>query len=174
MKLNVWMIVRDHLRTLYNARTGRLSVVDGLFFYGLPLMTAAAAFKLDFSVSVDAYNVSITFFGIFIALLLNIQVAIFAVFQRQRKKPDDARLAEIQKGEIEARRLLLREANSNLSYLTLVSCVALVTFLVSYVFEWKDGFAAAIGVFLYGHFISTLIMIVKRFHALFQSEYAAD
>ncbi|QDH74990.1 hypothetical protein FKQ52_09375 [Brevundimonas sp. M20] len=117
------------------------------------------------------YNVSITFFGIFIALLLNVQVAVFGIFQRKWEKPEDENLAEIQKSKLEQRRSLLGELNSNLSYLILISCFSLVTFLVFFVFPFRGSFSSVISCVLYGHFVLTLMMSVKRAHTLFQMEY---
>lgn len=119
----------------------------------------------------DVYNVSITFFGIFLALLLNLQVAIFAIFQRKWALPEDVRLREIQKGELRDRRKLLSELNANISYLTIVSCISLATMLIFYVRQMVSGWQPALTAALYAHFLLTLLMIIKRSHALFQKEY---
>lgn len=171
MKIDFRPIVRDHIATLHVAGDGRVAAADIALFFGLPVGLGGLAFALAFSVQTDAYNVSITFFGIFIALLLNIQVAIFSIFQRKWDVPTDKRLADIQKDTLKARRHLLSELNSNISYLTLVCFVALVAFLIFFVFGWTKGVAPAIGIFLYAHFMTTLLMVIKRAHALFQREY---
>lgn len=171
MKINVASIVRDHWATLYDAQSTRTNFVDVIVFYALPIAAGAAAYALCFKVKPEGYNVSITFFGIFLALLLNIQVAIFAIFQRKWDAPSDKRQADAQKVELEDRRTLLGELNSNISYLTIVSCVALIAFLIFYVAELKEGIGPAVAVALYSHFILTFVMIVKRSHALFQKEY---
>ena len=69
------------------------------------------------------------------------------------------------------RRKLLEELNANLSYLVLFCCFSLIVVLISYIFEWKTGIAPAICSAIYLHFLMTLVMIVKRAHALFQKEY---
>jgi ABC-type multidrug transport system permease subunit len=171
MKVNVIGIVRDHLSTLRDARSNRMDYGDVLIFYGVPIASAAAAYFLKFSLKTDAYNVSITFFGIFLALLLNIQVAIFSIFQRKWVEPVDKRLAEKQKAVLEERRSLLGELNSNISYLTVVSSVALVSIFVFFVAGWTSGAGPAVVLALYSHFMLTFIMIIKRAHALFQKEY---
>lgn len=112
------------------------------------------------------------FFGIFVALLLNIQVAMFSIFQRKWSVPPDQRQANALAIENDIRRKLLSELNSNISYLMLVSCVALIFFLVFHVLQMKAGFAPAFALGLYSHFILTFVMIIKRAHALFQKEYA--
>ncbi|MDX5986052.1 hypothetical protein [Sphingomonas echinoides] len=171
MKINPSFIVRDHLGTLHKAGSTRLDTWDMVTFYGVPIACAIGAFAKGFAVTNDSYNVSITFFGIFLALLLNIQVAIFSIFQRKWDVPTDKRLAEIQRKTMAARRELLGELNANISYLTFVSCIGLAAVLIFYVEKWLTGVAPAVAVFLYAHFLLTFVMIVKRSHALFQKEY---
>lgn len=129
------------------------------------------SYFLNLRLDKDVYNVSITFFGIFLALLLNLQVAIFAIFQRKWALPEDERLREIQKGELRDRRQLLSELNANISYLTIVSCISLTTMLIFYVRQMVSGWQPALTAALYAHFLLTLLMIIKRSHALFQKEY---
>lgn len=171
MKLDVQSIVRDHWRTLTKGQSATASLTDFLTFLGLPLIAAIVAGQHGLELKIDAYNVSVTFFGIFIALLLNIQVAIFAIFQRKWTVSDDPIEAKIQQGVVDVRRQLLGELNANISYLVLVCCTALFVSLCAYVAEWKQGFVPAAIAFLYGHFLLTLLMVVKRSHAVFQQEY---
>ncbi len=171
MKVNVASIIKDHWATLYDARTNRADYKDIVLFYVLPITAATTAFIMGISVKLDAYNVSITFFGIFVALLLNIQVALFSIFQRRWTPPTDRRQAEIQSEAFMARQRLLGELNSNISYLIVVSVIALVSVFTFFVEEWRTGLAPAFLVLLYLHFLLTFIMIVKRSHALFQKEY---
>lgn len=173
MKIDIRYIIRDHLRTLRNAETKRVSVFDILLFYVLPIVLAGSAwwYSIDLK-KVDAYNVSITFFGIFIALLLNLQVAIFAILQRKWEPSADDRMQLYHDEKFENRQVLLGELNANLSYLILVCCTALFAALIFFVREWNAGFGPAAMILLYAHFLFTLVMIVKRSHALFQSEYS--
>ena len=72
------------------------------------------------------------------------------------------------------KRLLLSELNTNISYLILVSCSALILFLLFYSFPMPERFATAVTAFIYIHFILSLLMVIKRSHALFQLEYHID
>lgn len=174
MKIDVSYIVTDHLNTLRDARTRKMSKSDLCIFYAVPALIGALSFWELLGLTKDFYNLSITFFGIFIALFLNLQVAIFGILQRKWEKPGDDKLAEIQAETLNNRRLLLKEMNANISYLILVSCLALVMFLIMFVVDQKIGLAAALSACLYSHFILTLLMIVKRSHALFQREYVGS
>lgn len=148
-----------------------VSIYDLLVFFAIPAFAGLALYFLCFDVKTDAYNVSITFFGIFIALLLNIQVAIFSILQRRWTSPDDPKLKDVQAKKLVERRNVLNELNANLSYLILVSCGALFLSLLFYVNEWKRGVAPALLGAIYIHFILTMVMVVKRAHLLFQKEY---
>ncbi len=173
MKIDVTAIIGDHIRTLYDARTEKRSLVDIVTFFAIPLIASIISFLMKFGVSSEFYNVSITFFGIFIALLLNIQVAIFAIFQRKWDAPKDKKLADIALGKIEKRNTILRELNANISYLVLFCCATLFISVLFYVLKWDAWVAPAFIVLMYSHFFLTLIMVVKRSHALFQMEYNA-
>ena len=171
MKINVASIVRDHFDTLYDNRSNRASPFDFALFYGLPVIAAGASYYVELRLKPEAYNISITFFGIFIALILNIQVAMFSIFQRKWEVPADKRVANSMADTLAHRKKLLIELNANLSYLILVCCVALVLSLLSFIKSFDNGIIPAVMVFLYGHFLLTLLMVVKRAHALFHKEY---
>lgn len=174
MKLDVQSIVRDHCLTLGEEKSVKVFVIDLFTFLGLPLLLAIFVGYRGFEIKTEAYNVSITFFGIFVALLLNIQVAVFGIFQRRWTISNDPIEARVQKTVVDVRRRLLGELNANISYLVLVCCIALVFALCAYVAEWKSGIGPAIIAFFYGHFLLTLLMVVKRSHALFQQEYKRE
>lgn len=171
MKIDVSSIVRDHFDTLYDNRNSRASIVDIVMFYAVPAIAAGFAYCVGLKLKADAYNISITFFGIFIALILNIQVAMFAIFQRKWEIPSDKRLASSMADTLADRKKLLIELNANLSYLILVCCVALVLSLLSFIKSFDTCVIPAVMVFLYAHFLLTLLMVVKRAHALFHKEY---
>jgi len=172
MKINVFLIVRDHLRTLRSFPSEKLSANDIITFFVFPVLFAIIAYHFSMTVKDDFYNVSITFFGIFIALLLNIQVAIFGIFLRKWDIPEEGKSKTLVKDKLELRRVLLAEINSNVSYLVLVSCAALAVFLTAYTWCFVDGLFPALSVFIYTHFLLTLLMVIKRMYAAFQKEYS--
>lgn len=171
MKINVFSIVKDHFDTLYDSRSNRASMLDIILFYIFPLIAAIISYYASVSLKSEAYNISITFFGIFIALILNIQVAMFSIFQRKWEMPSDKRVAASMADTLADRKKLLIELNANLSYLILVCCVALVLSLLSFIKSFDNCVVPAVMVFLYAHFLLTLLMVVKRAHALFHKEY---
>lgn len=171
MKISVYKIVRDHLSTLHNAETGKQSHGDITLFYVLPFALGLGAYWTICLSTRDFYNVSITFFGIFVALLLNIQVAVFSIFQRKWDRPSDQKISEIMDETLKIRLQLLREINANISYTVFFSCAALFVFVSFYGIDYGARLSTSISVFIYVHFLLTLLMIIKRSHALFQREY---
>ena len=171
MKINVSSIVRDHHETLYDNRSNKTSFFDVILFYVVPVFAALASYYFSISLNSNAYEISVTFFGIFIALILNIQVAMFSIFQRKWEMPSDQRVAASMAATLADRKKLLIELNGNLSYLILVCCVALVLSLLSFIKSFDNCVIPAVMVFLYAHFLLTLLMVVKRAHALFHKEY---
>lgn len=171
MKINISSIIRDHVHTLHADGEKGVDKSDLSIFYGLPLIVASLAFYYAFAMPSDVHSLSITFFGIFIALLLNIQVAIFSIFQRKWDAPSDVKLARVHFETVRTRRILLSELNANISYLILICCVCLILSVWFYIQKISHSIAPAAMIALYFHFVLTLIMIVKRSHALFQKEY---
>ena len=75
------------------------------------------------------------------------------------------------KKNADLKRKLLKEVNSNISYLILISVVAIVLFLFLYTSEKTGRSAAAVSWTIYIHFVLNLLMVVKRSHILFRKEY---
>lgn len=174
MKISVIPIIKDHFRSLSSFSNKLDALVDCSTFFIAPAFLGFVAYHVELRLDRESYNASITFFGIFIALLLNIQVAIFSIYQRKWEKSDDDILNSVQNDGLETRRQLLEELNSNTSYEILVCCLALVMAIVSYITKTTSLWISSISISVYSHFLLTLLMIVKRSHALFQREYRKD
>ena len=61
MKISFWQIIADHLSTLRNDISGRLSLIDLIIFYALPVVAGIIVFLIPLKVSKDFYNISVTF-----------------------------------------------------------------------------------------------------------------
>lgn len=171
MKIDFRQIIVDHFSTLRDDRSGRLSLFDIFLFFLTPVGLGIAAWWWELTFDRDVYNVGITFFGIFIALLLNVQVAIFGIFQRKPETPTDSRLRPSFEARLATRKALLSELNANLSYLCFVCCIALIAFISLYTLKENRPAATGVTIMLFAHFLVTLLMTVKRTHILFQQEY---
>lgn len=173
MKIDLRPIVHDHIATLRDDKTQGKSYPDLVLFYGLPVAFGIVSYYQEISLDREAFNASITFFGIFIALLLNVQVAIFSIYQRKWQSSSDNRVDEVRNEQVEKRRQLLGELNANVSYLILICFVSLVISLTAYALKADGNLVSAFILVAYAHFLLTMMMIVKRSHILFQKEYGA-
>lgn len=174
MKINIFSIFVDHLKTLKSNEAHskeKLCGEDFLIFFLLPIIIAIATCYYGTNLDKETYGISISVFSIFTALLLNVQIALFAVYQRAWTSLKDKNLDEIQQSEINLRNDLLREVNTNISYLIILSCFAVTIFLIFYMTKTESKFASSISFFIYIHFLFTLLMVIKRAHALFSKEY---
>ena len=153
MKFNVLFILRDHFRTLYDAGNKSLSIFDIVIFYLVPLSAALTAFFFDIKLKNEAYNLAIVIFGIFIALLLNIQVAIFSVLHAKWQPPSDPKLLEKFEQDKSDKNLILRELNTNLSYMILLCSLVLFVAAFSYVFGKYGLLTSSFLVFAFTHFV---------------------
>ena len=171
MKIDIIHIIKDHFLTLRDSSSDKISNIDITIFIIIPIVMSIILYAAGISVPEKIYDMSATFFGIFIALLLNIQVAVFAIFQRKWDFSTDERIKKIQLEQYNMRREILSELNTNISYLIIFCCVSLIWVIVCSVICWTHGLGPALTLFFYIHFLTTLLMIIKRSHALFQKEY---
>lgn len=174
MKVDVWFIVCEHIRTLtIDGVDGkpRNSLGDSLLFYALPLVLGGLAWWFCFEVREAVYELSVSVFAIFSALLLSVQVAMYGVFKSERKLSNDKVLDDASREKVEELRRLLREINTNISYLILLSCVAVSIFLVFFAISLPPSVETGILIAVYAHFILTVAMVLKRAHLVFDAEY---
>lgn len=115
---------------------------------------------------------SISIFAIFSALLLSVQVSMYGVFRSARKEHNDPVLCASDKVKENNIRILLKEINSNVSYLIFVSCFSVSIFLMFFASSVLARFEASISIFLYVHFLLTAAMVLKRAHEVFDAEYS--
>ncbi|MCK0098383.1 hypothetical protein MWU38_03205 [Qipengyuania sp. S6317L1] len=173
MKINIFRIVIDHMSTLRNARNGYISITDLFVFYIVPVGLAVLAFWSPVVLEDSIFSQSIAVFSIFSALLFSVQIALFGIFSKSRAARDEYDETFVAE-RVEASRKLISETNSNISYLIVLSAISVTLFLAASVFDESNQFESAFAVFLYSHFMLTLLMVIKRVHALFAKEYEQD
>lgn len=174
MKANVFHILQAHLATMKVEGDGRYHRPDIVLFFLLPLLACVFVWAFGGKLDRDAFNVSISVFAIFSALLLNVQIALFSIYQREWRSKSDSIVAEVQRDKAKLRRELLGELNTNISYLIVLSVFSVTIFLICFVSTALDQIETPIAVYLYAHFLLTLLMVIKRAHALFQKEYQVE
>jgi len=181
MKINVVSIFTDHLKTLRHYEpdksleqdsSPRLSREDVLIFFIAPALLATTGIVLGANLDKDTYGMSISVFAIFSGLLLNVQIALFSVYQRSWTSLTDRNLDEIQQRQLTQRNDLLSEVNTNISYLIIVSCASVSIFFIAYMMKTVSISMSFFSLYIYAHFLLTLLMVIKRAHALFDNEYS--
>lgn len=172
MKFNIFFIVFDHIQTLRDLRSERVSLADLFFFYVVPMGIAALMCALRLELSPDVYHVGISVFSIFCALLFSAQIAMYGVFKASRRSSEDVVIGqELDEKESEIRKLI-KEINTNISYLILISFFSLTIFISFVSIEFSKVLESSIFVGIFIHFLLTILMVLKRTHAVFDSEYS--
>jgi hypothetical protein len=171
MKINVLHIIRGHIQSLGDRTRPNVFLIDIMTFYILPFFIALIFSYIKIEIHRDVYNVMISAFAIFAALLLNVQVALFSIYHRTPSKnsedPQDDRL-EIAKAD---KNKLFGELNTNISYLVVVACICVVVFLCLHLINASNQNEKYAIVYMVMHFMITLLMVIKRSYAAFQREY---
>lgn len=168
-KINVSSVIKSHLDTL--SEKGRLIRDDLLIFYVLPVLLAVAVVVMKWEVPEKALELSISVFSIFAALLLSVQVAMYGVALRGISPPDDSKKAKHYEDLKANRDLLLKELNSNISYLILLSVITVTVTLVLFFLSPPRIYGSGLAICLYVHFFLTLLMVIKRSSIVFSREY---
>lgn len=173
MKVDPRAIVHAHIETLKDLESSEISVGDLITFYIIPVFLCLLTALFDLHVDDEVFSLSVSVFSIFSALLLSVQVAMYGVFKSDGPKYQDQILKLEARQRKENARILLREINANVSYLTLISCTAVTVFMVFFAVDFPTRFETAILVLVYSHFLLTIAMVVKRAHEVFDAEYSA-
>jgi hypothetical protein len=160
-KIDIRDIVRDHFRTMVDYGTGRRSIADILLFLVLPATAALACDRVGITIDGNAVNVLITAVSILAGLLFNVLVLIHTVatrFTAPTGPKDGTRF--------------LSEIYSNIAYAILLCLVTLIplAFLAMSSTTWLIRLLNGISAFLLIHLLLTLLMILKRLHALLRLE----
>lgn len=156
-KIDVRLILKDHLDTLLNTAGTRRSTGDLVLFFGIPLTLAVVLILLGVRLGDSVASLLINALAIFAALLLNLLLLVHGLIHRYQ----DENLYK------DARRVL-RELYANVSFGVLV-CILGIIPLVAYGFSEDTTVRAIVsGVefFLVSNFLLTLLMILKRVHVL--------
>jgi hypothetical protein len=162
VKIDIRDIIHDHMRTLVNSATGSRSAGDLALFFIVPLIVGVAAVALDVPIRNTAANVLITALAIFTGLLFNLLVLVHGLIRRGDPLVSGA--------EVE----LLRQIYANISFAVLISLTSLVPLVLQAVLDASNALGKTLSVLIYFfvvNFILTLMMILKRVHALLGNEF---
>lgn len=161
-KIDIRDILKDHFGTLVSYSDSKPRPVDYVLFYILPLVSAVVAAVRDFRLTDDAVAVLINALAILAGLLFNLLVLVHGL--TSVKAPTGAT----------DKRIMLSGTYANIAYAIVVALIALVPLvLIANGVPWIRRWGSWSAVFLVIHFSLTLLMILKRLHAIMTHELRA-
>lgn len=162
-KINVLRIIRDHFGTLRDFQTGKLSSSDVFLFFLVPIVAASASAYFHIAFGSDVLIAILTAFSIFAGLLFSLLVLVFSLTDR----------SDPQSTLYSVRKQLILELYDNISFAILTS-ISVVTLTIvagmrkeAKVIDYHTGrVMTSFLVLLMTNFILTILMVLKRMHAL--------
>ncbi|MDD5459005.1 MAG: hypothetical protein PHF37_06410 [Phycisphaerae bacterium] len=173
-KINVIGIIIGHIVTLKNT-DDKISIADCATFFGIPLAISMLSLFFGYGLSSGVYSLLVNFGSIFTALLLSVLVL---VYEQESKIEVGKGLDPLYK----AKKELLNQLYYNISYSIILSIVLVISCLLGSIIDGKPFFVGfgeyksqikfdvylftPISLFITSNVILTIVMIVKRVHAL--------
>lgn len=155
-KIDLKEVFQDHINTLRDNSTGRLSVWDLTVFYALPTLGGIVSFFLGLSIGDTGIGILISALSILAGLLINVLVLLYTV-------------KEVGPTEKEAKRQveLIKEVNANLIYAITISILCIIMLcLLPRLHEFFDRAMTATILAILANFVLTLLMALKRLRVL--------
>lgn len=177
-KISVLSIVKDHIRTLVNNRTGKISYGDIFLFFLIPAVISVALVHKDILLNDGLVNALITSFSIFSALLFNLLLLVYDIAGKSAEQNNQSKLTDpVEIRKVTQRRELLREIYINVSFSILISTIIVVV-LLTYFLKPNNCNIWAINIcslqwllalviyYFSSQFLLTLFMVLKRIYLL--------
>lgn len=194
-KINTQLIFKKHIQTFYNYGEANSTGVrnsttnDQVAFIYFPIIASILIFTAGIRINNDYINIAITSLSIFVGLLFNLLILIFDLAKKQKQIMNDLRSREEIIPQIEsAKYLLIKEVFINISFsiaLSIISIIAVLLpcikpkFLINYLQHYEGywiiklaylAITNCLAFFLIIEFLFVLLMILKRFFLIFNSE----
>ncbi len=181
-KINVFGIVLGHWKTLEHNSTGRVSIGDILTFFVFPVLLAVLTVVFSFKFTSELTSLLVNFGAILTALLLSVLVLVYDQSSKleENKQPGDV--------NYKTKRTLLDQLYFNICYSIIASVTLVVACFIESICRGKTGevtvpleqpvsfcvdintyVATPLVAFVAINLILTILMIVKRMHALLLS-----
>ena len=155
-KINVSVIINDHLKTLVNARTNRPDFRDLLFFLIIPIGTSLTLILNRIFFDGDFINSIIGGLSIYVGLSLNFIVLLFDLSAKEIFKESEAKS-------------VIKETVANISVSIFYSILIILFSLLSKV-SYLLVFGNFLCYFILIEFLFTLLMILKRVYVLLMKQ----
>lgn len=170
-KINTFKIIRDHIHTLKNYKTGKYSLWDFILFFCVPFLISIALIYFDLLLNKDIVNVLVASLSIFAALLFNLLLLTYDIIKKNSS-------VEVNPLKVN----FLKEIYANISFSVLVAISTVILLLVYFLILQNyccflimedyhiTQFLMGGIYFLVSLFILTLLMVLKRIHILLFKE----
>ena len=155
-KINVSRIILEHLKTLIDNRTSKLSIIDLVTFFIAPSIVGVVSCLMKIMFNDGAVGAIVAALAVFAGLLINVLVLLYTV-------------NPVGSGEqfIKEQKRLISQINANMLFDILVSLAAVIFLCITPLLEceWRVLFSG-ISLCLICVFVLTLLMCLKRLHTL--------
>lgn len=155
-KIDVSIILKDHVKTLVNAKTHRPDLRDITFFIIMPSIITWILIRSEVKLTNDFVNALIGGLSIYVGLSLNFIALVFDLSSKNTFKTQD-------------KKDLIKETVANISVSIFYSIFIIVFSLLSNV-EIIRRIATAGSYFIIFQFLLTLLMILKRIYILLMEQ----
>ncbi|MGK9123919.1 hypothetical protein M1D52_07355 [Olivibacter sp. SA151] len=155
-KIDVSAIVKDHIKTLINAKTGKPDFRDYFFFLIIPLGLSVFLVYEKIFLKGDFVNSIIGGLSIYVGLSLNFIVLLFDLSAKEIFKEQD-------------KRDIIKESVANISVSIFYSILIILFSLLADI-KALEKISNAVCYFLIVEFIMTLLMILKRVYILLSEQ----
>jgi hypothetical protein len=180
-KISVLKIIKDHILTLKNNQTKKISYLDIILFFIVPLIVSGIMVYLGIFLNDSLVNALITSFSIFSALLFNLLLLVYDISEKDAKSTNSQTNSSAPKKN-NIRQTVIKEIYINVSFSILVSLTTVVILITYFLkpsncivwivnicsVQWLLALVIYYCVIL---FILTLLMILKRIYKLLAQEF---
>lgn len=172
VKFSIWKIIADHFKTLKNAESKKYRPLDFITFFFIPIAVGAVTtYYYGLLLNAGIINVLLTSLSVFAALLFNLLLLVFGIVQRndQAKKEEEKEESKITKIRFE----FLKEIYANISFCILLTVITIAILLVAFIGIDSERLKKTLSFVTYSFtaiFLFTLLMILRRVHALLFSK----
>jgi len=187
LKVNPSSLIRGHYKTLVNDHTGKLSKLDFFTFTFLPIGLCILGVYFNLTINSEFRGALINFGAIFSALLMSVLVL---VYEQENKLTEKNKLNEKLRqlneyiyNEIinyDNKKELLRQLYHNICFAIILSLSIVIFPMLQIVstslnlIKLNDWLINPIIIFCLYNMILTTLMIVKRMHALLNTNLTND
>jgi hypothetical protein len=162
VKFSIWRIIVDHIDTFRNAESCKYRPLDFITMLLLPVLIGAILTYFNYLLSKEVVNALLTSLSVFAALLFNLLLLVYSIVE----KGSDVNRSKI-------RTTFLKAIYANISFCILLTVITIALLLAVFIGIEAARFKLILTFIIYSltaMFLLTLLMILRRVHALLFGE----